>query len=259
MYDVKRIVAVYFSPTGNSKKYACAVAEALEESFESLNFTKKEMREKEICFSKEDIVIFSAPVYAGRLPDIGLFENVKGENTPAICIVTYGNRDYDDALLELKNVCEQRGFHPIAAGAFIGEHTFSEFVGADRPNEEDEIKIKQLAQYIKNCLKEDKWKERELNVKGSYPYTCMPKKMPFAPQTNQRCCQCGSCVRKCPVGAIDKETIFTDVEKCIACFACVKGCTRKGRSVDQPQYYVLSEKLEKNLRYVDKEAELFFL
>ena len=256
---MKKLSVLYFSPTGNSKKYGFAVAEAMQEPFESFDFNKREMREKEFCFSHEDVVLLCAPVYAGRLPDIGLFENIKGENTPAVCIVTYGNRDYDDALLELKNVCEKRGFHAIGAAAFIAEHTFSEFVAADRPNEEDEMKIEELAKYIKRCLKEDKWREKALAVKGSYPYTCMPKKMPFAPQPNARCCRCGSCVRKCPVGAIDGKTILTDKEKCIACFACVKGCTRKGRSVDQPQYYALCEKLEKNLRDVQREAELFFL
>ena len=125
---MKKVVAAYFSPTGNSKKYVTLLAEKIDIPFDTLDFTKKENRRNDVVFSKESIVLFSAPVYAGRLPNINLFDNVKGNGAYAVCIVTYGNREYDDALLELKNICEQKGFQVVAAAAFIGEHTYSEYV-----------------------------------------------------------------------------------------------------------------------------------
>jgi hypothetical protein len=43
------------------------------------------------------------PVYKGRAPVFltDYFSRVKGNNTAVVFIVVYGNRDYDDALLEL--------------------------------------------------------------------------------------------------------------------------------------------------------------
>lgn len=254
---MKKLVVACFSPTGNSKKYALMLAEKIKIPYEVIDFTIKENRQKQMMFTEEDVVLFSAPVYAGRLPNIGLFENVKTNGALAVCIVTYGNREYDDALLELKNSCEQKGFHVVGAGAFIGKHTYSQYIGANRPNEKDSLKIEELAQYIRNGIQTNQWHDAELKVKGKYPY-CPNQAIPFTPQPNENCSRCGSCVRKCPVGAIDEKTFLADSQKCISCFACVKCCTKNARVVENNQYPKLVEKLENNLRYVEKEAEIFF-
>ena len=39
--------------------------------------------------------------------------------------MTYGNRDYEDALVELYDLAVSLGLSPFAAGAFIGEHSYS--------------------------------------------------------------------------------------------------------------------------------------
>ena len=64
--------------------------------------------------------------------------------------------------------------------------------------------------------------------------------------------------KKCPVEAIDKNTFLTNGEKCISCFACVKCCTKNARVVENPKFSKLVEKLENHLRYVEKDAEIFF-
>ena len=255
---MEKVVAVYFSPTGNSKKYVTLLAEKLDMPFDTLDFTKKENRKNEVVFSKENIVLFSAPVYAGRLPNIDLFDNVKGNGAYAVCMVTYGNREYDDALLELKNICEQKGFQVVAAAAFVGKHTYSEYVGTNRPNAQDNLKIEELAGYIKNGISKNSFVCGKLQVKGNEKY-CEQKAIPLIPQPNEKCSQCGSCVRRCPVGAIDEKTFLTDSTKCISCFACVKGCTKKAREVNNSMYFKLVEKLETNLKDVEKEAEIFLL
>lgn len=254
---MKKLVIACFSPTGNSKKYAKILAEKINMPYDIIDFTIKENRQKEIIVTEENMILFSAPVYAGRLPNIDLFENVKTNGALAVCIVTYGNREYDDALLELKNICEQKGFHVVAAGAFIGEHTYSQYIGANRPNEKDILKIEELAQYIKNGIQTNQWNDKKIEVKGNYPY-CPNQAIPFVPQPNEKCSRCGSCAKKCPVGAIDDSTFLADSQKCISCFACVKCCTKSARVVENGQYPQLVEKLEKNLRYVEKEAEIFF-
>ena len=55
-------------------------------------------------------------------------------------MVVYGNRDYEDALLELSDRAKDWGLTPVAAGAFIGEHSYSRPslpVAEGRPDEDD--------------------------------------------------------------------------------------------------------------------------
>ena len=73
------------------------------------------------------MTILSAPVYAGRLPieAVRRLRRIKAGEAPAVVVVVYGNRAYEDALLELQDLAGEQGFRPIAAGAFIGEHSYS--------------------------------------------------------------------------------------------------------------------------------------
>lgn len=71
-------------------------------------------------------MVFGAPIYGGRVFQGALrrMEALRGADTPCIVTVTYGNRDFDDALLELAEFVRERGFLPIAGAALVGEHTY---------------------------------------------------------------------------------------------------------------------------------------
>ena len=123
--EIRRIIAAYFSPTGNVKKIADAMAREIGEEaglpVETIDFTGPQARSKQYTFGRDDLLIIGLPVYAGRLPNKILpfvQENLKGDDTLSLPFVCYGNRAFDDGLSEL--VYEQRntGFKPAAAGAF---------------------------------------------------------------------------------------------------------------------------------------------
>jgi hypothetical protein len=65
------------------------------------------------------------PVYGGRVPEVALerLRALKGNGGPAIAVVVYGNRAYEDALLELHTELTANGYKVIAAAAFIAEHS----------------------------------------------------------------------------------------------------------------------------------------
>src|SRR5690606_23151552 len=95
---------------------------------------------KNFNFSEDDLVIIGVPVYAGRVPEFlskYFLSKIRRNNTYAVFIVVYGNRAYDDALLELKNIFESNGFIGIAGGAFIGEHSYTEKLATGRPDGND--------------------------------------------------------------------------------------------------------------------------
>ena len=77
-----------------------------------------------------------------------LKEKIKGGGALAVPIVLFGNRNFDDALAELRDILAGDGFYPLAAGAFVGEHSFSRVLGAGRPDAADFAKADELAALI---------------------------------------------------------------------------------------------------------------
>ena len=76
------------------------------------------------------------PTYAGRFPKLlqPYTEKIKGNNSLAVFVATYGNRDYEDSLLELKNIFEDNGFKTLAASTFVTEHSSTSKLATKRPN-----------------------------------------------------------------------------------------------------------------------------
>ena len=125
---VKQVKLIYFSATGTTQKVLESIAKGITaEDVEHINLTFPEGTQQTIPLLSDDLVIIGAPVYGGRLPvdAVNRFKQLKADNTLAILIVLYGNREFEDALLELKNLSIELGFHPVAGGAFIGEHSFA--------------------------------------------------------------------------------------------------------------------------------------
>lgn len=105
------VTALYFSPTGNTRKSVEAMAKAITPQIQSVDLTALKPVEPH-TFSAQDLVIFGAPVYGGRIPAVARqrFLNFQGQGTPCLVAVTYGNRDFDDALLELAELAASQGF-----------------------------------------------------------------------------------------------------------------------------------------------------
>ena len=159
---VQRIFAMYFSPTGTTKKAVTAVAagcaKRLALPWKTIDFTLPLAREGSYDFTENDLVIFGVPVYAGRVPNVllkFLTEKLSGNGAYVIPVVLFGNRNFDDALLELHGILKKEGFRPLAAGAFVGEHSFSYHLGKGRPNREDYEDMDILAARAVGRLSED--------------------------------------------------------------------------------------------------------
>ena len=150
--ELKTIWAVYYSATGTTAKMVRTVAEALAERLnlplEERSFTRPGERAEVLRFSKEDLVVVGSPTYAGRLPNKILpdfQEKLRGNGALAVPIVLFGNRSYDNSLAELRSVLEADGFCPMAAGAFVGRHAFTDELAFGRPGWSDLSEAKDFA------------------------------------------------------------------------------------------------------------------
>ena len=208
---------------------------------------------------KDSITIIAVPVYAGRVAPIALqrLRRLRGNNAPAILITVYGNRDYEDALVELRDETIQLGFTPLAAGVFIGEHSYSRPnmpIAEGRPDITD---LQTAEQFGKDCLTKLEKDEilSDFYIKGNIPYRFVGPSTPAAPVCTEECFACGECIEVCPTHAIalsDEGKIETEITKCIKCCACVKECPNGARVFDTPYTPMLHQKCAAR-----REPELF--
>ena len=221
---ITRVYAMYFSPTGTTQTIcetvAAQAADVLGAEKLTYDFTIIKDRQSSPNFNSEDLVVFGTPTYAGRVPNVLLkyLETLNGNGACAVPIVLFGNRNYDDSLIELRNILSNRGFKTIAGGAFVGEHSFSHILAAGRPNEDDKAEARGFADKICEKLKDGNIKF-PVDVKGETPirpyYQPRDRQgiainiLKVKPVVNaQLCDNCGICTAVCPMGSIPKDDVF---------------------------------------------------
>ncbi len=255
---VNLIRLLYFSPTRTSAKITHAIAEGMKVPYVESDITYSSASSLNVV---EELTVIAVPVYGGRVPDtaIARLKQFRSDGKAAVPVVIYGNRDYDDALLELNDLVKSSGFIPVASGAFIGEHSFSRKnlpIAAGRPDEKDIQAAVQFGEAIRKKLDSDGL-SGAVQVKGNYPYKEKNPSVPKAPFIDgHKCTRCDACIDVCPVEAILIEAdgeMVNDPARCIQCCACVKQCPEEARSFDSPFALVLFEKFKTR-----REPELFF-
>lgn len=224
-----KATVICFSPTGNSRASALCMAKAIADEVEILDMTVSAAPR---AFSAEDVVIFAAPVYAGRIPCIAAerFASVTGNGARCILAASYGNRHYDDALLEMADLAAAQGFRVIGAAAVIGRHTYGS-IQVDRPNEDDFAQMRQFAIAAASKAPD----APAPAIPGNRPYRDGGKGGRFRPLTGDGCVHCGLCARTCPTHAIadDHCTVSDD---CISCFRCIRTCPKQAKHMNTPEY-----------------------
>ncbi len=252
---------VFYSATYSTRLVVRRIAELLGYNKTEYDITKA-IPEVDNISDSNDLLIVGVPVYAGRIPvqAAEALMKFKGNKTPAIIVCVYGNRDYDDALLELKDIVESNGFKVISAGAFIAQHSIFSQVGMNRPDEEDMVLIDQFTE--KNVQILDSLTDLtilpDIQIKGNRPYK-ITGKIPLKPKGNRKCTECGTCVKLCPEGAIYMETPRkTDKEKCIACGRCIVVCPANARHFGGLLYKIAGKKFIKNFS-VRREPEMKYI
>lgn len=261
MVNLKKIQAVYFSPTDTTRKVVFTLAERVAKEMglplECHDFTLPEGRTEVLRFEATDLVIFGTPVYAGRVPNVLLkfLATIEGNDAWAVPIVVFGNRHYDDALIELRDILEKGALHTIAAAAFIGEHSFSKILAKGRPDEEDLNTINAFALKVVERCQTPITPQEPIPVEGvPYPYRgyytpqdrkgCPVDIRKVKPLTNEKCNDCKICANVCPMGAISHDDVRAFTGICIKCGACIKKCPVQAKYYDDAGYLYHQHELE---------------
>ena len=262
---IRNVWAVYFSATGTTeltvKSIAAAAARTLDCPWHAISFTLPQERQETLQFCTGDLVIVGTPVYAGRVPNVllpFLTEKVIGNGALAVPVVLYGNRNYDDALIELRNILAAQHFSCVAAAAFVGEHSFSTVLAAGRPDDEDRALMDGFGEAVGRKVRRLDFvppAELPVAVKGCDPirpyykprdregnFINILKVKPVTDMT--KCGGCGLCAEKCPMGSIKADNVAEVAGICIKCCACVKGCPSGAKYFTDEGYLYHQHELE---------------
>ncbi|MCI9575002.1 MAG: 4Fe-4S binding protein [Lachnospiraceae bacterium] len=226
-----KVSQIVFSPTGGTGKVAEVITQAWGMSVTKIDLSNAETDYSSLRLEKEDIAIIAVPSYGGRVPSLAAqrISNIHGNHTPCVIVCVYGNRAYEDTLVELNDVAEKSGFKVIAA---IAEHSIIHQYAAGRPDTKDRSELSGFAKEILEKINSDSTQFPTLQIPGNRPY----KKAGGAglvPKAGNECTNCGLCAKQCPTQAISKENLkVADSKKCISCMRCVVQCPHSARKVN---------------------------
>lgn len=227
--------------------------------YKTIDFTPLSERSSndEIRISCDELFILGIPVYAGRVPNVLLpyLKRYKGDRTKAVIVTVYGNRHYDDALMELSQLLVSNGFDVIAGCAFIGEHAFSNVLAAGRPDTDDRQACKRFAYKIaKKLTQMNSHRVDDFIMPGKWPLRPYYRPVDddgvafdfkrIVPITMETCIECGLCAEFCPVQSISFVDNRTITGICIKCCACVKNCPVGAKHFDDPNFLKHKKELE---------------
>lgn len=241
------VVQIVFSPTGGTQKVADMITGEWGKPVETVDLTDPKTNFDAISLEREAVAVIAVPSFGGRVPALAAerLGKIHGNGARCVAVCVYGNRAYEDTLVELSDVATECGFQVISGVAAIAEHSIMHQYATGRPDERDKGELQGFSIKILNKIDSDPSDAPAVEVPGNHPY----KKAGGAglvPKADHKCNMCGLCAEKCPARAISTENPReTDSKKCISCMRCVSICPQSARKVNAAMVSVAAMAIKK--------------
>lgn len=136
--EIHKVHSVFFSAAFTTKAIVQGVVKQLHADNIQHDITSSVLI-PDLRLGRDELLVVGVPSYSGRVPIQASQQllRVKGDVSPAMIVCSYGNRDYEDTLVELKDLLTANGFRIVSAAAFIARHSIFRNVASERPDTED--------------------------------------------------------------------------------------------------------------------------
>ena len=178
---------LYFSPCETTYDATYVFCRAVSQNAAvEVNLTDRETEVPDMPAGS--VAVVAGPVYAGRIPApmADKLARARMEGVKVVTFAVYGGRAYEDALLELNDLCEKAGAQVLASAAIVSEHTFLPDLERGRPDEKDFEELRGFARSV--CEKHASGSFTPVTVPGNRPYRA-GYKAGFVPETDTAMCR----------------------------------------------------------------------
>lgn len=243
--DVKTALVVWYSQTGNTARMGRLMAKTLEKS--GVSVIASEMRDLDAAKLPDvDLIIVGSPVFYYDTPPyvtqwIDAMPDISG--IPTAAFVTFGGPEgnQDNAACTILAHCAEKGGVPVGLKTFMNMSTYplawsetkvhhKTWMSRDLPDEETyqaarayaDLLVQRVGQGQSDVFTR-KLTLREMVTK-IHPIWWTKLVVKGHGIDREKCVGCGTCVAKCPAGAIDLEQFEINTKKCELCFGCINNC-----------------------------------
>ena len=230
------ITQIVFSPTGGTQKVVDIFSGTWNARFNTIDLTNPALDFSTFNIDPNDLVILAVPSYAGRVPALAAkrLSQIQGHDARCVLVCVYGNRAYEDTLIELSDLASQCHFQVVAAIATIAKHSILTQFATNRPDTSDVAELQSYARQIQDKLNSGRSDLTVSQLPGNRPYK--QTKGGIIPYATDECNECSLCATLCPAQAIDPANPkLTDPNLCISCMRCVAKCPNQARQLNPEQ------------------------
>lgn len=224
---------ILFSPTGGTEKAARILCSSLGGEARTFDLSDRNFRADAFEADSSGVAVIAMPSFGGRVPAVAAerLSGIRGGGMPCVALCVYGNRAYEDALVEMADLARACGFRLVAAVAAIAQHSIMRQYATGRPDARDKESLREIGGRISLKLAQPQ-DEGDFFIPGNRPYR-KAGGAGLLPRATSACTGCGLCADLCPTGAIDAGSLKKpDRAKCISCMRCVAKCPHGARAVN---------------------------
>jgi ferredoxin/flavodoxin len=242
MHDPKKILILWYSQTGHTRRYARLIGCVLKARDLAVDVQELQYASFDLLPSY-DVIFIGSPVFYYDVPSnvIEWLENVPPiPGTPVAAFVSFGGPEGNqhNASCHLLNVLVKKGGVPVGCSAFrnIPSYPTPHWDSANQKSAEhlpNAGTFDEVRRFTMNTLEKIS-RHETISIGYELAWREFLRVLPLV-WLNKRainkhtvdvskCIGCATCIRKCPTKAIDPYQQSVDRDRCLACFGCLNNC-----------------------------------